>query len=62
MYKHFAMCRNCGTVDHHHNVIIIGAGIAGLRCAYELRHIHEIADVLVVEASDRIGGYVCGNG
>lgn len=39
---------------HTHDVVVIGAGLAGLRCALELaRHGRE---VLVLEASDRVGG------
>ena len=41
-----------------HKVIIIGAGVAGLRCASQLVHVKDIQDVLVVEASDRVGGRV----
>ncbi|UIZ22873.1 hypothetical protein KXD40_003788 [Peronospora effusa] len=41
-----------------HKVIIIGAGVAGLRCASQLVHVKNIKDVLVVEASDRVGGRV----
>ncbi|CAI5742242.1 unnamed protein product [Peronospora destructor] len=41
-----------------HKVIIIGAGVAGLRCASQLVHVKDIKDVLVVEASDHVGGRV----
>ena len=39
-------------------VIIIGAGFAGLACAYELSH--SGFDVTILEARDRIGGRVKG--
>jgi monoamine oxidase len=44
-----------------HDVVVIGAGIAGLRCASELVHTKGVKDVLVVEASDRVGGRVINN-
>ena len=40
----------------HHSVIIIGAGIAGLHAAQQLKK--QFPDVLVVEAQDRIGGRI----
>nr|CCA16126.1 unnamed protein product [Albugo laibachii Nc14] len=55
------MCRGRGPAECHYNVIIIGAGIAGLRCAHTLRHVYDIQDVIVVEASDRIGGRILQN-
>ncbi|KAL7693151.1 putative amine oxidase, FAD/NAD(P)-binding domain superfamily [Plasmopara halstedii] len=45
----------------YHDVIVIGAGAAGLRCANQLVHTKGVEDVLVVEASDRIGGRVMTN-
>uniref|UniRef100_K3WGR4 Amine oxidase domain-containing protein n=1 Tax=Globisporangium ultimum (strain ATCC 200006 / CBS 805.95 / DAOM BR144) TaxID=431595 RepID=K3WGR4_GLOUD len=42
----------------HHDVVIIGAGIAGLRCAYQLVHEKGVKDVLVVEAQGRVGGRI----
>lgn len=42
----------------HHDVIVIGAGIAGLRCAHDLVHAKGAADVLVVDAMDRVGGRI----
>jgi len=39
-----------------HDVIVIGAGISGLACAYGLRK--RGFDVLVLESSDRIGGVI----
>ncbi|KAG7393871.1 hypothetical protein PHYPSEUDO_000048 [Phytophthora pseudosyringae] len=41
-----------------HDVVVIGAGVAGLRCASQLVHAKGVKDVLVVEASDRVGGRV----
>ena len=40
-----------------HDVIVIGAGLAGLRCATDL--VAAGLDVLVLEARDRVGGRVC---
>lgn len=39
-----------------HDVVVVGAGLAGLACALELEQ--RGLDVLVVEASDRVGGRV----
>lgn len=39
-----------------HDVIVIGAGLAGLRCATDL--VANGADVVVLEARDRVGGRV----
>jgi phytoene dehydrogenase-like protein len=39
-----------------HDVVVVGAGLAGLRCARELARTG--LDVLVVEASDAVGGRV----
>ncbi|KAF4322749.1 hypothetical protein G195_002195 [Phytophthora kernoviae 00238/432] len=41
-----------------HDVVVIGAGIAGLRCASQLVHVQGVKDVLVVDAMDRVGGRV----
>ncbi|GBG78364.1 hypothetical protein CBR_g26393 [Chara braunii] len=42
----------------YHDVVVIGAGIAGLEAARSLRKLDPSISVLVVEASDRIGGRV----
>ncbi|EDQ86153.1 uncharacterized protein MONBRDRAFT_33927 [Monosiga brevicollis MX1] len=42
----------------YHEVIVIGAGVAGLAAAWHLRNSHRVEDVLVLEASDRAGGRV----
>jgi monoamine oxidase len=39
-----------------HDVVVVGAGLAGLACAHDLAQ--SGADVLVVEARDRVGGRV----
>jgi monoamine oxidase len=39
---------------HRYDVVIVGAGIAGLSAAKELRHLHH--SVLILEANNRIGG------
>ncbi|TMW56550.1 hypothetical protein Poli38472_006560 [Pythium oligandrum] len=49
------------TTDAFHEVVIIGAGVAGLRCAHQLIHEKGVTDVLVVEAMDRIGGRILPN-
>ena len=41
--------------DNTADVVIIGAGIAGLQCANH-KKIHTLHKVLVLEARDRIGG------
>ncbi|GLD99343.1 hypothetical protein PINS_up008062 [Pythium insidiosum] len=43
--------------DQVHDVVIVGAGIAGLRCAQQL-HEKGVHDVVVVEARDRTGGRI----
>ena len=44
-----------------HEVVVVGAGVAGLRCASQLVHVQGVNDVLVVEASGRVGGRVMSN-
>lgn len=39
-------------------MIVLGAGMAGLRCAHELVHAKGVRDVLVVDAMDRVGGRI----
>ena len=40
------------------DVVIIGAGIAGLQCANHVKKSHTSHKVLVLEARDRIGGRI----
>src|SRR3954464_10960316 len=40
--------------NDHKQVVVIGAGISGLVCAYRLKSLG--VDVLLVETSDRVGG------
>ena len=47
-------CRNVKTLDQRFDVIIVGAGIAGLSAAKELQHLGR--SVLILEANNRIGG------
>lgn len=42
---------------HVHDVVIVGAGVAGLTAAHELKQTG-ITDVVILEAQDRIGGRV----
>jgi len=42
-----------------YDVIVIGAGIAGLTAAESLLAHDKNLDVIVVEGSDRVGGRVC---
>lgn len=44
--------------DETARIAIIGAGITGLAAAEWLAHDHDVEDVLVVEASDRVGGKI----
>ncbi len=44
------------TGDRHADVVVIGAGLAGLRCATDL--VAAGLDVVVLEARDRVGGRV----
>jgi len=40
-------------------VVIIGAGVCGLACARELSKYSNDIDLVILEASDRIGGRIC---
>ena len=40
----------------YHSVVIVGAGVAGLQAAREL--LPSFPDLLVLEASDRVGGRI----
>ena len=42
--------------NNHHKVIIIGAGISGLKSANILINEHSITDIKIFEARDRYGG------
>jgi monoamine oxidase len=42
--------------QQHHDVVVVGAGLAGLRCANDL--VAAGRDVVVLEARDRVGGRV----
>jgi monoamine oxidase len=46
------------TAARDYDVIVIGAGVAGLRCAHQLVHEKGVHDVLVVDALDRVGGRI----
>lgn len=43
-------------MNEHHDVVVVGAGLAGLRCAADLAAAG--ADVVVLEARQRVGGRV----
>src|SRR5215470_17260997 len=47
-------CRNVKTLNQRFDVIIVGAGIAGLSAAKELQHLGR--SILILEANNRIGG------
>lgn len=40
------------------DVIVVGSGISGLVCANEIRHYDKSLRILVLEASDRVGGKI----
>jgi phytoene dehydrogenase-like protein len=44
-------------MNNNYDIIIIGAGISGLRCATYLYE-NSLANILVLEAQDRLGGRV----
>lgn len=46
------------TLKEHYDVIVIGAGFAGLTAARDLAASRDIS-VLLVEARDRVGGRTC---
>lgn len=45
-----------GPIDSYHSCIVVGAGLAGLYAAQQLKE--RYPDVLVVEAQDHVGGRV----
>lgn len=45
--------------DLSNDVIIIGAGIAGLSCALDLSQCTDCLNITVLEASNRLGGRIC---
>ncbi|WP_417745008.1 protoporphyrinogen oxidase [Rosistilla oblonga] len=46
------------TPPRHARVAVIGGGISGLVAAFDLRHRHPEWDVVLYEASDRVGGVI----
>jgi monoamine oxidase len=48
-------CRNVHNLDQEFDVIIVGAGLAGLSAGRELEHLDH-KKILILEANDRIGG------
>jgi monoamine oxidase len=48
-------CRNVHNLDQEFDVIIVGAGLAGLSAGRELEHLDR-KKILILEANDRIGG------
>lgn len=44
-------------MGNNYDIIIIGAGISGLRCATYLYE-NSLAEILILEAQDRLGGRV----
>src|SRR5262249_36615377 len=48
-------CRNVRNLDQDFDVIIVGAGLAGLSAGRELEHLDH-KKILILEANDRIGG------
>lgn len=54
-----AQTRGSGSQPKRMKVIVIGAGLAGLSCAYELSKSRQQAyDIVILEARDRLGGRV----
>lgn len=49
-------CRNVQDLGQRFDVIIVGAGLAGISAAKELEHFGDKKKVLILEANDRIGG------
>ncbi|MCW8935854.1 MAG: FAD-dependent oxidoreductase [Gammaproteobacteria bacterium] len=43
-------------MSEHHSVIIVGAGLSGLYCAWQLQQ--QLQDVILLEARDRTGGRI----
>ncbi|XP_022669087.1 peroxisomal N(1)-acetyl-spermine/spermidine oxidase-like isoform X1 [Varroa jacobsoni] len=51
-------CRLHEKFENYHEIIVVGAGIAGLSAAYHIMKAQNDSDVLVLEARERLGGRV----
>jgi monoamine oxidase len=45
--------------DRVYDVVVVGAGLSGLWCGYQLKYTHNTQNILILEARDRVGGRTC---